>query len=430
MAGLQFLETKHRDENHLTQPSGRNGSYIGRRDRLCGLTAAVDEGVVAAQLSKAATFAGRTGAAAFAIGPEWSEELGASVTGRVGFSLKNDAALGVIVTAGERKREALLNFGVELDAQRQVVFTAGQLQEKLEFGTEGAQEWVKQNAIGVAYDASRYAFKVSHVDSETTDNFVGAKSTGAEMTGRVAVSEAATLELGAGYQSLTWDDATAGSEGLTASLDMSYQLSASTRLNVFADHNMSENQLGFGGSWALGAGTLAARYTFIEGRAGAVTDDNRLAVTFAMPLGGKATTLSTRGAPQLASAPAASTLLSDVMTRPGYLPQRVIVKAAESSCTVASAVPVTWVQTTDRQFQLFVAAIVEGTYTVTWIMDGSVAQPSTVLIENQGGLFGTFPEDTWADSDFYTVDGPVSETPKFLIEGESGCFYFGNVSVT
>ena len=420
MAGLQFLEAKHRDENYLTQPSGRNGSYIGRRDRLCGLTAAVDEGVVAAQLSKAATFAGRTGAAAFAIGPEWSEELGASVTGRVGFSLKNDAALGVIVTAGERKREALLNFGVELDAQRQVGFTAGQLQEKLEFGTEGAQEWVKQNAIGVAYDASRYAFKVYHVDSETTDNFVGAKSTGAEMTGRVAVSEAATLELGAGYQSLTWDDATAGSEGLTASLDMSYQLSASTRLNVFADHNMSENQLGFGGSWALGAGTLAARYTFIEGRAGAVTDDNRLAVTFAMPLGGKATTLSTRGAPQLASAPAASTLLSDVMTRPGYLPQRVIVKAAESSCTV-----VTWYPAGGDHFSVASPAVATGDYTVTWLTAGSLAQPSTVELEDQLGIYGTFPEDAWGDTDFAVVDGQiVASAPKFRIQNETGCYDF------
>ena len=93
---------------------------------------------------------------------------------------------------------------------------------------------------------------------------------------------------------------------------------------------MSENQFGFGGSWALGAGTLDASYTFIDGRVGSVTDDNRLAVMFTMPTVGKSASVASRNAmPAMsASAAPASTLLADVMRRPDYLPQRVIVKAA------------------------------------------------------------------------------------------------------
>jgi hypothetical protein len=34
----------------------------------------------------------------------------------------------------------LLNFGLAIDAERQIFFSGGQLQEKLEFGTDGAQE--------------------------------------------------------------------------------------------------------------------------------------------------------------------------------------------------------------------------------------------------------------------------------------------------
>jgi len=245
------------------------------------------EGQVIGQISQLATVSGRTGMSAYSFAPEWSEELGFSATGAVGFRLQDKSALGLIMTGGERKREVLLNFGLELDAERQVVLTAGQLQERLEFGTDANQEWVKQNEFGLAYETADYAFSVYHVDSETTDNFVGAKSTGAELSGSVDVSDALTMGFGAGYQTLDWDDSSEGVDGLTASFDLGYQANATTRFKVFADHNMSENQIGFGGSLALGAGTLEAIYTRIGGRVGAITDDNRLAVAFAMPLGGQ-----------------------------------------------------------------------------------------------------------------------------------------------
>ena len=293
------------------------------------------EYAVTEQISQLATASGTTATSAYAVSPEWSDELGFSATGRVGFSRQENSAIGLIVTAGERKREVLLNFGLALDAERQLLLTAGQLQERIEFGTAADQEWLKQNEFGIAYETSKYAFSVYQVDSETTDNFVGAKSAGAELSGSVYDSEAMTVGFGAGYQKLEWDDGSEGVNGLTARVDFGYQANSTTRFNVFADHNMSENQFGISGSWALGAGALNASYTFIDGHVGAVTNDQRIAVTYTMPIGGRSTGGVTRNTTRVMSSGAlpSSTLLADVMRRPDYLPERVIVKAKGESCT-------------------------------------------------------------------------------------------------
>lgn len=63
-----------------------------------------------------------------------------SATGALGYTLSDRSAIGLLTTAGQRQREVLLNFGLAIDAERQIFFSGGQLQEKLEFGTDGAQE--------------------------------------------------------------------------------------------------------------------------------------------------------------------------------------------------------------------------------------------------------------------------------------------------
>ena len=369
------------------------------------------EGEVIGQISRLATVTGSTASGAYSFVPEWSEELGFSATGAVGFRLQDNSALGLIVTGGERKREVLLNFGLEFDAERQMVLTASQLQERLEFGTDANQEWVKQNEFGLAYETTNYAFSVYHVDSETTDNFVGAKSTGAELSGSVDVSDAMTVGFGAGYQTLDWDDGSVGVDGLTASLDLGYQANSTTRFNVFADRNMSENQIGLGGSWALGAGTLDASYTLIDGRVGAVTDDNRLAVTFTMPLGGKSTSEVSRNATPAISASASptSTLLADVMRRPDYLPERVIVKAKGVSANGALPSCATGVAgfRTVGNFQ--------------WVDDGFVSDP-TNSFDDEGFYTQIFVEfdaayvdDVWTDVE--SVSGDSTGPYTFNLSG-------------
>lgn len=381
------------------------------------------EGEVIGQISQLATVSGSTAAGAYSFAPEWSEELGFSATGTVGFRLQDNAALGLIVTGGERKREVLLNFGVEFDAERQMVLTAGQLQERLEFGTDANQEWVKQNEFGLAYETTNYALSVYHVDSETTDNFVGAKSTGAELSGSVDLSDALTMGFGAGYQTLDWDDGSEGVDGLTASLDLGYQANSTTRFNVFADRNMSENQFGFGGSWALGAGTLDATYTRIDGRVGAVTDDNRLAVAFTMPLGGKSNATVSRSATNSVSVGAtpSSTLLADVMRRPDYLPERVIVKAADDVC--ANPVDVAaWVDFDVNVFGFGDTALPVGEYEVTAFNGNTSVTPAIVTIYDGYGDFGS-GDDVFVDGLTY-----VANSISFTISGAGGCFVFSSES--
>ena len=300
------------------------------------LHAAVTEADPVAELSQLATFAGITGSGAYSFTPTWSEELGFAASGALGYTLSERSAVGLLATAGQRQREVLLNFGLAIDAERQIVFSGGQLQEKLEFGTDGAQEWVKQAEYGVAYDARNYSLSLYHVNSESTNNFVGAKSTGAEVNGTAELSSLASLNYAAGYQSLDWDDGSEGENGLTARLGLDYQAAPDVMLDVFADHNVSENQFGIGAQWKVGSGTLSAQYTRIDGNVGSISDDNRVALTLSLPLGGTnstgtAITRAATGANGDGGAVVASrsSLLADVMRRPDYLPQRVIVKAGQ-----------------------------------------------------------------------------------------------------
>ncbi|MEN8918464.1 MAG: hypothetical protein ABF254_07695, partial [Octadecabacter sp.] len=161
------------------------------------------------------------------------------------------------------------------------------------------------------------------MNSQSTDNFVGAKSTGAEMDGSLGLSDVATLNYAAGYQTLSWDDDADDENGLTARLGMDYQATPDMLVNVFADHNVSENQFGLGAQWQVGAGTLNAQYTRIDGNVGSISDDNRVALMLSMPLGGTSRVASGMTTSKSGTVTGrTSTLLADVMTRPEYMPER------------------------------------------------------------------------------------------------------------
>lgn len=342
---------------------------LGLTANAGGLSPVVDaEDLAVSQLTELTTISGSTSNGAYSIAPEWSEELGASVSGSFGYILDEQSAFGLIVTAGERKREALVNFGLTIDAERQIVFSAGQLQEKLEYGTAGDQEWVKQSEFGLAYDATAYSVNAFHVDSETTDNFVGAKSTGVEVAGSVDLSAVATLDYAAGYERLQWDDASADEEGLTARLDVAYDAAPDTVVNVFADHNVSENQYGIGATWQLGAGNLNATYTYVDGLVGSITDDSRVSLAFTMPLGGAASSTDATTAsvsPSGLATARSNDLLAQVMKRPEYLPQRVIVKSGQSSGSVCDALDLSTLiiddsyYTSDTEFVAFIPSTID-----------------------------------------------------------------------
>jgi hypothetical protein len=317
------------------------------------------------QLTNSLNLSGGNDSFAYTLSPQWSDKLGAHATGSIGFELQNDSALGLMVTGGERKREVLLNFGIELDAERKIVLTAGQLREKLEFGTAAEQEWVKQNELGIAYQTSNYGLSIYQVKSGTTDNFVGSKSTGAELSGSVEVSDVMTIGYGAGYQKLEWNDDSETINGMTASLDVGYQADATTRFSAFADHNKSEDQFGFAGSWALGTGTFNASYTLIDARIDTMANDRRISFGYYVPLGGKSNDTASRNTNNVmtASVSTTSTLLADVMRRPDYLPTSVIAKAgaASDSCATLSIHPDVTLHDSDFPGKLILATSVAST---------------------------------------------------------------------
>lgn len=301
------------------------------------LTPPVSDPEALAAMSNLATLSETTEWGAYSFTPIWSEQLGFAATGALGYELSDNSAIGIYATTGERQRELLVNVGSTIDSERQIVLSFGQLQEKLEYGASGAQEWLKQAEYGLAYDAQNYAFNVYHVDSESTNNFVGAKSTGADVEGSKILSRQLTVNYSAGYQTLHWDDGTKNHESLTARVGLDYQATPDVLLNAFADHNVSENQIGISAKWKVGNGTLSAQLTHIDGNVGSVADDNRIALSFSMPIGGSQSVVSKTNTKNLKTiTPEVESLVSDVMQRPNYLPKRVIAKVtSRSACELS-----------------------------------------------------------------------------------------------
>lgn len=359
----------------------------------------ISDATAAAMVSQSLALGGSFGSGAYSITPSWSEELGVSVTGAVGAELDEGSAIGLIVTTGERKREALINFGLTIDDSRQIVLSAGQLQEKLEFGTAGEQQWVKQSEFSLAYDASNYSFNAYHVDSETTANFSGSKATGLEMGGSIEVSSVTTLDYTAGYQKLEWGDGSADDTGLTASIDFAHQLDADMVLNVSAGHSVSANTYGIGATWNLGDATLSASYNYLDTLVGSGADDRSVSLTFNVPFG---STHSALGSTVISSSGATSqvpNLLADVMKRPTFLPTQQIVNATASEVSCLPMPNDVIVQ------DLYEAG---GVITVT-LSSATNLSAYPVSISHEGGLSMNY--DGSYDPDQYTFSAAYANTP-------------------
>src|SRR5450759_3046401 len=68
-----------------------------------------------------------------------SRQGGFSATGAFGIMLRDDTAVGGVLTVGARKKEALLNLGYR-KAGQQIVFTIDQMRESLNFDFPGGGE--------------------------------------------------------------------------------------------------------------------------------------------------------------------------------------------------------------------------------------------------------------------------------------------------
>ena len=290
------------------------------------------------QLTQLATISTGNERVAFSFAPEYSDTRGLSARAAFGMASGEAAAIGFVLQAGQNVREGLLNVGIKLNDSTSVVLSGGQLRERLSFGESDDREWIKQDEYGIALNSERYALNVYSVSSRSTDNFIGAKSYGAEIEANRDISEVATLSGGLGYQRIDWNDGSAAEQSLTGSVDLGIQANDKTRVNLFADYNLTETQYGAGLDWKVGKGSVGLDYAYITRPAGyGLSDDQRIALTMSIPLG-RSALVKGAGENRTDTSISSRLLLAEVMRRPEYLPTSVIAKASGSTtiaCTIS-----------------------------------------------------------------------------------------------
>lgn len=289
------------------------------------------------ELGQLMTITGGDATGAFAVGPKWSESFGASAVGRLGYSITDGAAVGLSVEGGENVVEGIFNLGFQSAGDTSVILTFGVRRENAEIADTGNREWVSQEMYGLALDGRNAVAKLYFVGSDTTANFVGSETYGAEAGGRLPLGDSAVLAATVGYQQVDWNGGIFGSDSsLTGSLDLGIEASDTLRLNVFADHNVSETVYGIGASWARGTMSFDIGYSYLEANDDlATSDDHRISLTLSMPLGGGSQTTRGYTSPQNIGSFTKSThnsgLLGKVMRRPTYLPARSVVRTDGTS---------------------------------------------------------------------------------------------------
>lgn len=287
------------------------------------------------QLAGFATLGAGFDTGAVSIGPEWSESLGMSLVGRLGYMANDATAVGVILEGGENVVEGVVNIGTEISPDVSALLSFGMLRENLEPSGSSDREWVSQQMYGLAIDAGQIGLEMFYIDSESTDNFDGAITYGIEAVGRLPLGENAILAAALGYQRSDWDDAGLGiDEALTGSLDLGVRASDVLTLTAFADHDLSQTQYGLGAGWALGTMSLDVEYVYSDAAdSSQMPDDQRVFLTLSMPLGGGG--VATRGSalPYYITASSqnrdGSGILADVIRRPTYLPTGSVVQQSD-----------------------------------------------------------------------------------------------------
>ena len=274
------------------------------------------------------------------IAPTYSELFGLGVRGAVGGYINEDFALGVIIDYAKHREEYLANAGVRLDESLRIIGSLGLLKESEEFAPGAGREDVRQLQYGLSlkgsYDAGimrGYEVNAYHTSARSdTDSVEAGNLTGLQFVTHLQPSSTADLRLGAGYERANW---AGGDEdtGFTVQALGSQRVSDILSLNYSAAMAETENVYGVGLTYDLSSGDVRNNMVSINlsrtaGKHG-ISDDTRLALNWTVGFGGgTGTTTSSMGS---MSGLASRDLLAEVMTRPAFLPNRVL---ARGGCTV------------------------------------------------------------------------------------------------
>jgi hypothetical protein len=277
------------------------------------------------------------------VGPTYSERFGLGVRGSIGGYVNEDFALGVIIDYAKHREEYLANAGVRLDESLRIIGSLGLLKESEEFAPGAGREDVRQLQYGLSlkgsYDAGimrGYEVNAYHTSARSdTDSVEAGNLTGLQFVTHLQPSSTADLRLGAGYERANW---AGGDEdtGFTVQALGSQRVSDILSLNYSAAMAETENVYGVGLTYDLSSGDVRNNMVSINlsrtaGKHG-ISDDTRLALNWTVGFGGgTGTTTSSMGS---MSGLASRNLLAEVMTRPAFLPNRVLARGG--SCAILS----------------------------------------------------------------------------------------------
>lgn len=278
------------------------------------------------------------------LAPSYSELFGLGVRATVGGYVNEDFALGVIVDYAEHREEYLANAGVRLNDNMRVIGSVGILKESEEFTLGEGRQDVEQleYGLGLKGDYEAGIIRGFELNAYATDASSGTDAvetgdlTGVQLVTQLKPSEASDIRFGAGYERAEWAGGDVD-EGFTMQAVGSHKLSDVLALNYSAKSAATEDVYGLGLTYDMSSANvqnsaLSVSFNEIRGKHG-ISDDTRVAINWTVGFGGAAgsgaadVTASSMGG---MSTPARKDLLAEVMTRPAFLPERVLSRAIEN----------------------------------------------------------------------------------------------------
>ncbi len=310
------------------------------------------------------------------VSPEYSNQTGLSLGAAFAAMLSERAAVGLVLSAGSDKKEALVNAGFRLDERQRLILTAGQLRQSLNYAFPSGSEKVEtsQNSAGASYqyqlgqgvlrtlEANAYLAQTASRDLGAK-NFVLDTATLYELwsdprriaggrvsgfQGRLGLSPfvGSLMKFSFGQEHLSYDLLT-GRDGVsraTGGVEWLQQLSDGFQFKAGAETFASQNRYTLGLERSLagadGRHNVGLAFASLRGRDGVGNDDQvKLTYSYAFAVGAGAGVgrVVTRhpvadvggSRPALQPAPQAvngNALLDQVAQRPSFLPSHVVAK--------------------------------------------------------------------------------------------------------
>ena len=303
-----------------------------------------------------ATFDNRFDGKRLVISPEYGNQGNFSLGGAFALPLGENAAGGVVVSAGSQKKELLFNLGLQMGDTQRFIFNLGQMRQSLGFGFISGLEKVEmtQNNAAASYQfrlmqgalnsAEINAYYANTPSRDLADKryardtatfyelwndprrVAGGRVTG--LQGRLAFTPltGSTLKLGAGGEQLEYDYLTGKQRTTraTGSVEWIQQFAGGIKLNAGADVAV-QNRYTLGMESPLGDGwQFGVNFISLHGRNGA-PGDKRLNLVLKYDFDGKSAAGSRHHAAGNGTA-AWGSLIDEVTKRPAYLPAQVVAK--------------------------------------------------------------------------------------------------------